>query len=340
MVTTMDRYEADWSIVERGWKTHVLGSGRIFSSATEAISTYYDEEPGITDQYMAPFVIGDDKGPVGPIVDGDCVVFFNFRGDRAIEISRAFEENDFPYFDRQRCPEVFYAGMMEYDGDAKIPDKYLVEPPAIDGTLGEYLCASGVRSFAVSETQKFGHVTYFWNGNRSGYIDANLEKYVEIESDKLAFDLKPWMKAAEITDLVLEAIGSGNYDFIRVNFANGDMVGHTGVEPAIRIAVETVDLCLSRVLTAVEKAKGVALITADHGNADCMWTDKNGVRAPMVAHTLNPVPLVIKDFDGNNHYRMTGISDPGLANVASTVCVLLGFRAPDAYEPALVEPLS
>ena len=340
MVTTMDRYEADWTIVERGWNTHVLGSGRLFSSASEAISTYYEEDPGITDQYMSPFVIADDSGPVGPIVDGDCVVFFNFRGDRAIEISRAFEDRDFPHFDRQRCPEVFYAGMMEYDGDAKIPANYLVEPPAIEGTLGEYLCASGVRSYAISETQKFGHVTYFWNGNRSGYIDANLEKYVEIESDKLAFDLKPWMKAAEITDLVIQAIETGSYDFIRVNFANGDMVGHTGMEPAIRIAVETVDLCLSRLLSAIKKAKGIALITSDHGNADCMWTEKKGVRAPMVAHTLNPVPLIIKDFDGSNDFRMTEISEPGLANIAATLCVLLGLQPPADYEPALVAPVN
>jgi 2,3-bisphosphoglycerate-independent phosphoglycerate mutase len=337
MVTTMDRYGADWTIVERGWNTHVLGSGRMFSSATEAISTYYEEDPAMTDQYMDPFVIADGNEPVGTIADGDSVVFFNFRGDRAIEISRAFEDQEFSHFERRRYPEVFYAGMMEYDGDAKIPANYLVEPPAIDNTLGEYLCASGIRSFAISETQKFGHVTYFWNGNKSGYIDANLEKYVEVESDKLAFDLKPWMKAAEITNLVTEAIVSGSYDFIRVNYANGDMVGHTGVEPAIRIAVETVDLCLSRLLAAVEKAGGICLITADHGNADCMWTQKNGVRSPMVAHTLNPVPLIVKDYDQANRFLMAGIPGPGLANVAATLCVLLGLQPPGDYEPSLLE---
>jgi 2,3-bisphosphoglycerate-independent phosphoglycerate mutase len=288
---------------------------------------------------MQSFVVEEDGKPVGTIEDGDAVVFFNFRGDRAIEISRAFEEPDFTEFDRKRVPDVFYAGMMEYDGDAHIPKNYLVEPPAFDRTLGQYLCASGTTSFAISETQKFGHVTYFWNGNRSGYIDANLEKYVEIQSDKLAFDLKPWMKAAEITDLVIQAIETGSYDFIRVNFANGDMVGHTGIEPAIRIAVETVDLCLSRLLSAIKKAKGIALITADHGNADCMWTEKKGVRAPMVAHTLNPVPLIIKDFDGSNDFRMTEISEPGLANIAATLCVLLGLQPPADYEPALVAPV-
>ena len=195
---------------------------------------------------------------------------------------------------------------------------------------------AGVHSFAISETQKFGHVTYFWNGNKSGYIDESLEKYVEVESDKIAFDLKPWMKAAEITDLVIEAIESGSYQFIRINYPNGDMVGHTGVESAVRIAVETVDMCLSRLLAAVEKSKGICLITADHGNADCMWTEKNDVRSPMVAHTKNPVPLIVKDYDKQNQFQMTSISQPGLANVAATLCVLLGYQPPGDYEPALI----
>ncbi|MCG6931108.1 MAG: 2,3-bisphosphoglycerate-independent phosphoglycerate mutase [Desulfofustis sp.] len=336
MLTTMDRYEADWSIVERGWNTHVRGDARQFSSAVEAISTYYDEDPDITDQYMAPFVVARDGVPTGTIADGDSVVFFNFRGDRAIEISVAFEADEFSHFDREPRPDVFYAGMMEYDGDAKIPANYLVEPPAIDHTLGEYLCATGVRSYAISETQKFGHVTYFWNGNKSGYIDESLETYVEIESDRIAFDLKPWMKAEEIAENVIESVRSGEYRFIRVNFANGDMVGHTGVEAAVRIAVETVDLCLSRVLAAVRKAGGICLVTADHGNADCMWTEKNGVRVPMVAHTRNPVPLVVKDYDGQNRFSLSEVDNPGLANVASTICVLLGLRPPEAYEPSLI----
>ena len=228
MVTTMDRYEADWNIVQKGWMAHVLGLGRSFPSAVQAITTYYDEDPYMTDQYMDSFVIADETGPVGEIVDGDAVVLFNFRGDRAIELSRAFDEKDFDVFDRQRWPEVFFAGMMQYDGDAHIPQNYLVEPPEITNTLSEYLCGTGIRSFTVSETQKFGHVTYFWNGNKSGYIDENLEKYVEIVSDRVTFDQRPWMKAAEITDEVIAAIKSDRYDFIRLNYPNGDMVGHTG----------------------------------------------------------------------------------------------------------------
>ncbi|RJX26084.1 MAG: 2,3-bisphosphoglycerate-independent phosphoglycerate mutase [Desulfurivibrio sp.] len=336
MVTTMDRYQADWRVVERGWQAHVLGQGRPFASACEAIRTYYAEDPDITDQYMESFVVAENDRPVGTIEDGDAVVLFNFRGDRAIELSRAFDEQDFAEFDRVRVPDVFYAGMMQYDGDAAIPRNYLVEPPAIDHTLGEYLCASGITSFAISETQKFGHVTYFWNGNNSGYIDEKLEKYVEIPSDRIAFDLRPWMKAAEITDQVVEAIRSGRYKFIRLNYANGDMVGHTGIPSAIRIAVATVDMCLGRLLKALRQEQGVAVITADHGNADCMWTEKNGIRSPMVAHTTNPVPFIIKDFSGKNRFALADVQNPGLSNIAATLCNLLGFAAPEGYDPSLI----
>ncbi len=337
MVTTMDRYNANWAVVENGWKAHVLGAGRPFPSASQAVRTYYAEDAEITDQYMPAFVVVDADGPVGTIGDGDGVVFFNFRGDRAIEISKAFEEADFHEFDRVRLPKVFFAGMMQYDGDALIPKNYLVEPPAIDNTLSEYLCAAQVTAYAVSETQKFGHVTYFWNGNRSGYIDKRLETYEEVPSDKVMFDERPWMQGGEITDKVIAAIESGKYKFIRVNFPNGDMVGHTGVVPAVRLAVETVDLCLTRILHSLEKAGGVAVITADHGNADCMWTKKNGKITPMVAHTLNPVPFIIKDYSGANSFALTRVANPGLANVAATLCCLLGFQPPQEYQPALVE---
>jgi 2,3-bisphosphoglycerate-independent phosphoglycerate mutase len=338
MVTTMDRYNANWAVVENGWKAHVLGQGRAFSSASEAISTYYRENPEITDQYMDSFVITADGKPVGTIEDGDAVVFFNFRGDRAIQISRAFEEATFAEFDRQRHPKVFYAGLMQYDGDAQIPANYLVEPPAIDHTLGQYLCATGLTSYAISETQKFGHVTYFWNGNNSGYIDEKLETYVEIPSDKITFDLRPWMKAAEITDHTIEAVKGGRFRFVRLNLPNGDMVGHTGIPLAVRIAVETVDLSLKRLLPVVQAARGTLVVTADHGNADCMFTEKKGVRSAMVAHTLNPVPFIIKDFSGSARFRLANIENPGLSNVAATLCNILGYQAPEGYDPSLIKP--
>ena len=337
MIVTMDRYGADWAIVEKGWQAHVLGVGRGFNSACEAIQTYYDENPELMDQYMDSFVIERDGNAVGSVEDGDAVILFNFRGDRAIELSKAFDDEDFDGFDRKRRPEVFYAGIMEYDGDAHIPKHYLVEPPAIDRTLGEYLCGAGITSYAISETQKFGHVTYFWNGNKSGYLDEKLEKYVEIESDRITFDLRPWMKASEITDKVIETIREGKYKFIRLNYANGDMVGHTGVPISVRIAVETVDLMLKRILPVLKEAKGVAVITADHGNADCMWTEKKVTRTAMVAHTKNPVPFIVKDYSGANEFELVNFRDSGLANVAATLLTLLGYEAPEGYSSSILQ---
>ena len=225
MVTTMDRYNADWSIVQRGWKAHVLGRGRRFTSAREAVETYYKEDPKITDQYLESFVIEDDGSPVGTIEDGDSVVFFNFRGDRAIELSMAFEKQDFDKFDRLRVPDVLFAGMMEYDGDLHVPKNYLVSPPQIEDTVGAYMCANGISSFAISETQKYGHVTYFWNGNKSGYIDEKLETYVEIPSDKVRFDQAPHMKAAEITQKTIELLKSGGINSDVLIFLTGTWLG-------------------------------------------------------------------------------------------------------------------
>lgn len=338
MGVTMDRYGADWEIVRRGWETHVLGRARPFRSGEEAVRTFYAEDPASTDQYLPAFVVVDGEGvPVGRIRDGDGVVCFNFRGDRAIEISRAFTEKDFRPFDRGPLPDVLYAGMMEYDGDTHMPPRFLVLPPAIDDTVGEYLCAEGVHSFAVSETQKFGHVTYFWNGNRSGYIDSGLETYVEIPSDRIAFDKAPRMKAEEITRKTLELLESGRYRFGRLNFANGDMVGHTGVLDAAVEAVETVDRCVGTLLGAVETLGGIALVTADHGNADEMFTlGKDGKRIPKTSHTLNPVPFAIFDPGYCGEYGMADLPHPGLSNVAATLLNLLGFEKPAAYDPSLI----
>ncbi|HEY9188636.1 MAG TPA: 2,3-bisphosphoglycerate-independent phosphoglycerate mutase [Ignavibacteria bacterium] len=338
MKVTMDRYNADWNIVKRGWDAHVNGIGRKFKSASEAVKTYYNEDPKITDQYMDSFVIVDDNNePVGKINDGDCVIFFNFRGDRAIEISRAFEEKDFKEFDRGRVPNVLYAGMMEYDGDLHIPKNYLVSPPEIDRTISEYLVTDKVSMFAISETQKFGHVTYFWNGNRSGYIDESLETYIEIPSDKIEFDKAPKMKAFEIAEKTDELLKSGKYKFGRLNFANGDMVGHSGVMEAAIIAVETVDTCVGKLLKTIDELGGIAIITADHGNADEMFTEKNGVRTPKTSHTLNPVPFIIYDPQYKNEYVMADVKNPGLSNVAATILNLLGYEKVEDYDPSLIK---
>jgi 2,3-bisphosphoglycerate-independent phosphoglycerate mutase len=336
MVTTMDRYNADWTIVERGWKAHVLGRGRRFNSAKEAVETYYKEDPKITDQYLDSFVIEDDGSPVGTIEDGDSVVFFNFRGDRAIELSTAFEKKDFDKFDRVRVPDVLFAGMMEYDGDLHIPKNYLVSPPQIEGAVGAYMCANGISSFAISETQKYGHVTYFWNGNRSGYINEKLETYLEIPSDKIRFDQAPKMKASEITDKTIELLKSGKYKFGRLNFPNGDMVGHTGIPEAIIIAVEVVDAGVAKLLGVIRELNGIAVILADHGNADEMFTVKNGKKQVSTAHSLNLVPCVIVDSGYQGEYEMAKLPGQGLANVAATLLNLLGFEAPKEYAPSLI----
>ena len=349
MVTTMDRYEADWAIVQRGWEAHVLGKARPFASAREAIETFRKENSSVTDQYLPSFTIADGTGPAGTIEDGDSVIFFNFRGDRAIEMTKAFEMENFPHFDRVRIPKVIYAGMMQYDGDLNIPKKYLVFPPDIDRTVSEYLALSGIRQYAISETQKFGHVTYFWNGNRTEKFNAKLEDYFEVPSDRIEFNLKPWMKAAEITDKVIETIRDGGYEFIRLNYPNGDMVGHTGDYQAAIIAAETVDLCLARLVKEVERAGGIAVVTADHGNVEEMYEhDKKtgkilyekgtGLPKNKTSHTTNPVPFIIFDPGFRNEYRLSGVKDPGLGNVAATLLLLLGFDAPEGYLPSIIEP--
>jgi 2,3-bisphosphoglycerate-independent phosphoglycerate mutase len=374
MVVTMDRYEADWRVVERGWKAHVLGEGRRFASARDAIETYRREQSGLTDQFLPPFVVGDDQGPVAPIQDGDAVIFFNFRGDRAIEISRAFEAgDDFDKFDRCRVPAVLYAGMMQYDGDLALPKRFLVDPPLIQETLAAYLACAGLRQLAAAETQKYGHVTYFWNGNNTGLYDpgagqfrdapgqvrqednyrvverrSDVETFLEVPSDRLPFEQRPWMKAAEVTDAVIDEMARQQYDFVRVNYANGDMVGHTGDLRAAIQAVEAVDLSLARLLQVVEEQGGVALITADHGNADQMFelntktgqfqVDDEGSLKRKTSHTLNPVFLVVYDPKQalGQLELVSDLSRPGLANVAATVLTVLGYEPPADYEPSLL----
>ena len=342
----MDRYNSDWNIVKRGWEAHVLGRGRTFSSASEAVKTFYAEDPKITDQYLPAFVVTDHAGkPVGPIRDGDAVIFFNFRGDRAIQISRAFTEKQFTEFDRGPLPDVFYAGMMEYDGDLKIPKNYLVRPPSIDRSISEYLALSGCRQYAVSETQKFGHVTYFWNGNRSGKFAG--ETWQEVPSDVVPFEQRPWMKAAEIADAMIEALKSGRYRTLRCNFANGDMVGHTGNFQAATLAIEAVDLSLARILPVIDALGGVALITADHGNADEMYELDKKTREPArnpdgsfkakTAHTLNPVPLILYDNSSGGKLGLRQTDTAGLSNIAATVANLLGLEKHPAWDESLLE---
>ena len=333
MQITMDRYEANWGMVERGWQTHVLGQGRRFASAAQAIETYRQELDCI-DQDLPAFVIERDGAPLAPIANGDSVVLFNFRGDRALEISRAFTDPDFDKFPRPGFTGVHFAGMLQYDSDLGIPPLYLAQPPHIHDTLTELCVANGIREYALSETQKFGHVTYFWNGNRSERFSEELETWEEIPSDVVPFDQKPRMKADEITDHLIAAMESGSYQFLRCNYPNGDMVGHTGVIPAVIEAMEAVDQGLSRLVEAADRLGYTLLVTADHGNADQMLeTDKKGNVSIRTAHSLNPVPFILYDPDSTAVFREGQF---GLANVAPTVATLLELQAPACWEESMI----
>lgn len=342
---TMDRYDANWPMVARGWRTHVLGEGPHFANATAAVHGLREKHPGTIDQDLPEFIVAEGGEPIGTIEDGDAVVFYNFRGDRAIEITRAFVEEQFTEFDRVRHPRVTYAGMLQYDGDLQLPKRFLVAPPAIKDTSSEWFSKSGLAQFACSETQKFGHVTYFWNGNRSNKFDG--ETWQEVPSDVVPFEQRPWMKAAEITDAMIAALQSGQYKVLRCNYANGDMVGHTGNFRAATMAIEAVDLALARLLPAIDAAGGVALITADHGNADEMFEldkktrqpaqNKDGSYKAKTAHTLNPVPLILYDNVSGGRLGLKPLETAGLSNIAATVANLLGLHKHDKWDDSLLE---
>jgi len=347
MKITMDRYGANWNMVEIGWNTHVLGQGRGFASAKEAIESYRVEFPGVIDQDLPAFVISENGKAIGTIEDGDSVILFNFRGDRAQEITAAFEDgSSFDKFDRVRVPAVTYAGMLEYDGDLHIPKKYLVSPPLIRNTLGELLADKGVAQLAISETQKFGHVTYFFNGNRASKFNEDLEEYIEVLSDVLPFEQRPWMKSAEITDVLLAKIRENHFPFMRVNFPNGDMVGHTGILESTIIGVESVDIALKRLLAAIDSVGGMAIITADHGNAEEMYElskagepqkDETGRIRAKTSHTLNQVPCIFYDNTPNkNAYEVVDSNDYGLSNLAATIAKLLGVEPLDCWNKSMI----
>ena len=331
-------------MVERGWRCHVQGQGRRFDSASDAIEVLYQEHPEMDDQWLPPFVIGDYAG----MNSGDAVLCFNFRGDRAIQISRAFDagpEFDAEVFQRGPQLDLSFAGMMEYDGDLKIPLQYLVAPPAIDGTVGEHMAQAGLRTLAIAETQKFGHVTYFFNGNRSEVLYG--EGRIELPSDLLPFDQRPEMKAVEATSSVIEGLETGSRDFIRVNLANGDMVGHTGNLKATIQAVEVLDDCIARLERACQRVGAILLITADHGNAEQMLTldksgsqfllDDSGSPLPSTKHTLNPVPFILVDHQREWELSSASLNEPGIAQIGASLLTLTHLDVPSNYLPSLVQ---
>ncbi len=337
MVAVCDRYENDWNMVKLGWDMMVGGTAEYkFTSALEAVETFRKKDSKIQDQYLPPFVIVDKNNePVGKVEKGDSFIYYDFRADRAIEIAQAFTYYDFPYFDRGNyCPDdVCFAGMTEYNSDTHVPALTLVPPVKIKNALNTFLGKNGVSELAISETVKFGHITYYFNGN--SYEKAENETHLKVESDTLPFDTRPWMKSAEITDLVLENLEK--YKFIRINFPGGDMVGHFAeLEPTI-IAMEAIDLSLKRIAEKVDALGGMMLITADHGNAEEI-ADENG--NPKTSHSLNKVPCIFYDNTENRaKYYSKNLADAGLSNVAATLALLLGLEnyPKDIWREPLIE---
>lgn len=357
MVATADRYENDWGMVKLGWDMMVRGRApREFTSAQEAIRVLRREQPGIQDQYLPAFVIvenvaagsaltsraararlsspdlGQGMQAIGPVRDGDAFIYYDFRADRAVEIATAFTQPEFFKFQRGKLPKIYFAGLTEYDADHHIPEHVLVPPIKITNPLNQFLGQQKITQLAVSETVKFGHITYYFNGN--SYKKAPRERQIEIPSDLQPFNTRPWMKSAEITDAVLENLSK--YQFVRINYPGGDMVGHFAeLEPTI-VAIEAIDLQLQRLAAKIDELGGMMLITADHGNAEEL-IDKQGV--PRTAHTTNPVPCIFYDNTPNRKlYHQTNNSQPGLANVAATLATLLGLPDyPADWEPPLIE---
>ncbi|MCL2037543.1 2,3-bisphosphoglycerate-independent phosphoglycerate mutase [Candidatus Saccharibacteria bacterium] len=355
MQITMDRYEANWPMVERGWTlmTRSVDSktgqpASIFPSAHAAVEKYYGENPDTTDQDIPPFVVADSNGQIKP---DDSVILFNFRGDRAIEISQAFEGGpNFDKFDRGVGFEngvKNFAGLLEYDSEKRIPKSFLVSPPVFTHTLGEEVAKAGLRQLAISETQKIGHVTYFFNGNRAAPFNPELEDYVEIPSDRVSFDTEPAMKSVEIADKLIELLKEKKYQFVRVNFPNPDMVGHTGNYDATVKAIEAVDTALARILPVIDEVQGMAIITGDHGNAEEMYElnddgsaklDKNGQPVVKTAHTTNRVPAIFYDNTPfAQQYQVRDNDDLGLANFASTIAELLGIPSRPEWLKSIIE---
>lgn len=339
MYVTMDRYNSDWDVVRRGWDAHVCGIPEkhenyegYFKSAELAIRKARINHPDISDQYLPSFaIIGDNGKPIGKMIDGDVVIFFNFRGDRAIQISRAFDEPEFSEFNKKCNPKLKYYGMMLYDDKLGIPRNYFLEPPQISDTLTSYLCAENITQFSIAETHKFGHIKYFFLGNRDKSPYPDIDKYYEVKSDPSEMiESNPEMKAYHVKNKLLEVLDQKKYKFCRVNFANGDMVGHTGNFKSAIIAAETVNDCVKELVERVKKLNGITIITADHGNLENMKEFET-------SHTLNKVVFIIVDSQFETTYHINkNISEPGLGNIAATILNLLGYEKPKSFLNSLI----
>ena len=341
-VITMDR-DNNWKKIETGWRIHVQGqSENQFPSIRDAIEYFRKQNPEIIDQDIPGFVIIRNGEAVSRIEDQHALIFTNFRSDRATQFSQAFLADEFPYFERYRCPEVLFAGMTQYDQDNQIPPDYLVGTPVVEEPFGKRILELGLKQFRLSETQKFAHVTFFYNGGYREPLDPLKENYHFIASDKIpSFAERPAMKASGISKKAVEFINSGEYQYGLINFANADMVGHTGDFQATVRAVEAVDSALDNIVRAIDAVNGLLVITADHGNADEMLiSNQNGTLEISAKHSLNPVPFLIYDPLYNGDYRLKPFGQEynnNLSNIAATNFLLLGQAVPDDLTPSLFE---
>jgi 2,3-bisphosphoglycerate-independent phosphoglycerate mutase len=312
----MDR-DKRWERTKLAYDALVLGEGKKDESPTDAVQKSYDE--GINDEFIIPTVITDNGEPITTIDSGDSIIFFNFRPDRARQITRAIVDENFDGFEREKKVNTFFVTMTEYD--KTIENVHIAfKPEKPENTLGEYISSLGLNQLRIAETEKYAHVTFFFNGGREEPYKN--EDRALIPSPKVAtYDLKPEMSAIEVKDEVLNRLNMDKYDLIILNFANSDMVGHTGVVEATVKAVETVDSCLGEIVDLLIKKDGKALITADHGNAEMLINEKDN--SPITAHTTNKVPLIL--VGDKNAKLKEGI----LADLAPTLLDLMGLKKPN-----------
>lgn len=324
IATVMGRYypmdrDKRWERNEQAYAAMVMGQGPQANSARQAVQQSYEKQ--VTDEFVEPTVIVDESGnPIRTIRDGDAIIFFNFRADRARQISRAFVDLDFKGFTRPVWPKTYYVCFTRYDATIKAPVAFL--PQKLYHTLGEFLSEQSLKQLRIAETEKYAHVTFFFNGGVET-PNAN-EDRILIPSPKVAtYDLKPEMSAGEVTERVIAEIGKDIYDVVIMNYANPDMVGHTGVIEATMEAIKVVDSCMAQVVEEVLKVGGVLLITADHGNAEDMCDLSTG--QPHTAHTTNLVPCILV---GDNYRDLQLKPDGSLRDIAPTLLEILGLTPP------------
>ena len=323
VATVMGRYYAmdrdnRWDRVEKAYRALVYGEGEQAASGPAGIQASYDKDT--TDEFVLPTVVMKDGKPTATVKEKDSIIFFNFRPDRAREITRTFCDDEFTGFNRGERVKTTYVCFTEYDVTIENKEIAFVKEE-ITNTFGEYLAAHGLKQARIAETEKYAHVTFFFNG---GVEEPNEgEDRILVKSPKVAtYDLKPEMSAYEVCDKLTEAIRSGKYDVIIINFANPDMVGHTGVEAAAIKAIEAVDECVGKAVAAIKEVDGQMFICADHGNAEQLIDDETG--EPFTAHTTNPVPFILVNAEPAYRLREGGC----LADIAPTLIQLMGMEQP------------